>query len=156
MQLQYTFNGPTDQGILQKNRGNNAKLTSKMAMPQKFYPSASDSLFSNSRSAYINTGKNGNTLPSIATSHISDNRDQSGRIARLKANAIGKSSTKYGLATNAPLSFRSQDTTSRNSALQRVRGGGAIAPAKKGALENTFKSGGGSRLTGSGNRQIFA
>lgn len=154
MQLQYTFNGPADQGILQKNRGNNAKLTSKMAMPQKFYPSASDSLFSKARSVYM--GNNGNTLPSNATSHISDNRDQSGRIARLKANAIGKSSTKYGLATNAPLSFRSQDTTSRNSALQRVRGGGAVAPAKKGALENTFKSGGGSRLTGSGNRQIFA
>tara|TARA_B110000967_G_scaffold208655_2_gene261615 strand:- start:3122 stop:3586 length:465 start_codon:yes stop_codon:yes gene_type:complete len=153
MQLQYTFNGPVDQGILQKNRGNNALLTSKMAMPQKFYPSASDSLFSNSRSTYM--GNNGNTLPSNSSSHISDNRDQSGRIARLKANAIGKSSTKYGLATNAPLSFRSQDTTSRNSALQRVRGGGAVAPAKKGALENTFKSGGGSRLTGRGNRQIF-
>jgi len=101
-------------------------------------------------------GKNCYTLPSNATSHISDNRDQSGRIARLKAIAIGKSSRKSGLARNAPLSFRSQDTTIRNSALRRVRGGGAVAPAKKGALENTFKSGGGSRVTGSGNRLIFA
>ena len=101
-------------------------------------------------------GKNCYTLPSNATSHISDNRDQSGRIARLKAIAIGKSSRKSGLARNAPLSFRSQDTTIRNSSLRRVRGGGAVAPAKKGALENTFKSGGGSRVTGSGNRLIFA
>ena len=44
----------------------------------------------------------------------------------------------------------------RNSALARCRGGGCVAPKKKGALENKFKSGGRSSVTGTGNRQIFA
>ena len=53
----------------------------------------------------------------------------------------------------------------RNSALARVRGGGTVAPKKKGAIlpagtgrtsNFQYKSGGGSRLTGVGNRQIVA
>jgi hypothetical protein len=64
------------------------------------------------------------------------------QIRRKKNNAIGRSSTKAGLADDALLSFRSQDRTSRNSALARVRGGGSVAPAKKGAVANNFKSGG--------------
>ena len=66
-----------------------------------------------------------------------------------KINAIGKGSrrlvSKVDLATGvrtAPMmSFRSQERNSRNSALARVRGGGSVAPKKKGALANPFKSG---------------
>mgnify|MGYP000906971688 FL=1 len=60
--------------------------------------------------------------------------------------------------TKSTVSFqgKSNDKTFVNSSLARVRGGGCVAPKKKSALANTFKSGGGSNLTGTGNRQIFA
>ena len=51
--IQPSFNGPADQGILIKNRGNNALLAGKMPMPQKFYPSASTSMFSKSTSTML-------------------------------------------------------------------------------------------------------
>ena len=63
------------------------------------------------------------------------------RIAMRKMEAIGKSSMKQGMPRRAPLSFRSQERNSRNSALAKVRGGGAVAPKKKGAIANSFKSG---------------
>ena len=63
------------------------------------------------------------------------------RIAMRKMEAIGKSSMKQGMPRKAPLSFRSQERNSRNTALSKVRGGGAVAPKKKGAIANSFKSG---------------
>ena len=63
------------------------------------------------------------------------------RIAMRKMEAIGKSSMKQGMSRTAPLSFRSQERNSRNTALSKVRGGGAVAPKKKGAIANSFKSG---------------
>lgn len=66
-----------------------------------------------------------------------------------KINAIGKASRRLvsnvdlatGYKTPPMMSFRSQEKNSRKSALARVRGGGAVAPKKKGALANPFKSG---------------
>ena len=146
--LMYTsrFNGPVDQGILLKNAGNNAVINAKSGMPQKFYPSSNDSMFSNARSQYRNDSGGGALL--------SGNYDSSQHIQLKKLNAIGK-----GSMLKNQVSFQGQATPSdsyRNSALARVRGGGTVAPKKKGALENTFKSGGGSRVTGGGNRQIVA
>lgn len=63
------------------------------------------------------------------------------RIAMRKMEAIGKSSMKQGMSRTSPLSFRSQERNSRNTALSKVRGGGAVAPKKKGAIANSFKSG---------------
>ena len=60
-------------------------------------------------------------------------------IQRKKNNAIGRGSTNKDSQT---MSFRSNDNNSRNTALAKCRGGGCVAPAKKGALENNFKSGG--------------
>ncbi len=60
--IQPSFNGPADQGILIKNRGNNALLAGKMPMPQKFYPSASTSMFSNARKTYVNDAGGGTIL----------------------------------------------------------------------------------------------
>ncbi|MDC1321337.1 hypothetical protein N8261_05185 [Flavobacteriaceae bacterium] len=140
------FTGPADQGILLKNRGNNAVVNVKRSMPQKFYPSSNDSMFSNARSNYSKDVGGGALL--------SGNYDSSQHIQLKKLNAIGK-----GSMIKNPVSFQGQATPSdsyRNSALARVRGGGTVAPKKKGALENTFKSGGGSRVTGGGNRQIVA
>lgn len=142
----YRFTGPADQGIILKNKGNNAIVNAINGMPQKFYPSSGDSMFSNARYNYSKDSGGGTIL--------SGNFDSSQHIQLKKINAIGK-----GSMIKTPVSFQGQATPSdsyRNSALARVRGGGTVAPKKKGALENTFRSGGGSRLTGSGNRQIFA
>jgi hypothetical protein len=70
-----------------------------------------------------------------------------------KINAIGKSST---LKSTVSFQGKPNDSTVINSSLARVRGGGSVAPKKKGALANPFKSGGGSTVTGTGNRQIYA
>lgn len=156
----YRFTGPADQGILLKNRGNNARLDSKMAMPQKFYPSAGDSMFSGARKIYrtdaLSTHNLNKHVVNSATFPASGipikHTDASQHLYMKKAKAIGKSS-QFNISKENPLSFRAQDTTSRNSALRRVRSGGCTAPKKKGALENKFKSGGGSALTGTGNRQ---
>ena len=145
LQFTYRFNGPADQGILIKNKGNNAVVNSQMGMPQKFYPSAGDSMFSRARRAYIKDS-GGGTL-------MSGNYDSSQHIAMKKINAIGKGST---LKSTVSFQGKSNDTTTVNRSLARVRGGGTVAPKKKGALANPFKSGGGSIVTGRGNRQVFA
>lgn len=162
MMYTYRFTGPADQGILLKNRGNNARLDSKMAMPQKFYPSAGDSMFSGARKIYRtdamskhNLNKHDYNSGKIPASGIPiKHTDASQHLYMKKAQAIGKSS-QFNISKENPLSFRAQDTTSRNSALRRARSGGCTAPKKKGALENTFKCGGGSSLTGTGNRQYI-
>jgi hypothetical protein len=147
MLFTYRYNGPPDQGNYRANGGmkNNAIINSKMGMAQKFYPSANDSMFSNARKAYIKDAGGGTIL--------SGNNDASQYIQLKKINATGKGST---LKSTVSFQGKSNDTTFRNSALARVRGGGTVAPKKKGAIENTFKSGGRSRLTGTGNRQVFA
>lgn len=180
--LQYHFNGPPDNHILIKQRGNNARLTGVNPMPQQFYPSSNDSVFAMGRRTFTQTkgepngvnntdnkiagtvrasiGSTFNQIPphkrtGLVGKPISFPQDSSQRIERLKNNAIGAGSMKVGLATNVPLSFRSNDTTSRNDALRRCRAGGCIAPKKKGA-NVAFKSGGGSIYTSTGNRQIYA
>ena len=144
LQFTYRYTGPADQGILLKNKGGNAIINTQMGMPQKFYPSAGDSMFSNNRQTYIQNAGGGTLL--------SGHYDSSQHIQLKKANAIGKSST-----LKSTVSFQGQaqkQDSYRNSSLARVRGGGCVAPKKKGAIANTFKSGGTSRLTGTGNRQI--
>ena len=146
LQFTYRYPGPPSQGVLIKNRGNNAIIDAQMGMPQKFSPSASDSMFSNARKAYVKDSGGGTLL--------SGHYDSSQHIALKKLTAIGKGST-----LKSTVSFQGQaqkQDSYRNSALARVRGGGTVAPKKKGALANPFKSGGGSSLTGTGNRQIFA
>ena len=142
----YRYPGPPSQGLLIKNRGNNAIIDAQMGMPQKFSPSAGDSMFSNNRKVYVKDSGGGTLL--------NGHYDSSQHIALKKLTAIGKSST-----LKSTVSFQGQaqkQDSYRNSALARVRGGGTVAPKKKGALANPFKSGGGSIVTGSGNRQIFA
>ena len=76
LQYTYRFTGPPDQGILMKNRGNNAIINSKRSMPQKFSPSAGDSMFSRARHTYSEDaggGTIGNTTdPIVVESSISD------------------------------------------------------------------------------------
>lgn len=134
--LQFTYNnslykttGPADQGILLKNKGGNAIINTQMGMPQKFYPSSNDSMFSNARHAYVQDSGGGTLL--------SGHYDASQQIAVKKLNAIGKSST-----LKSTVSFQGQaqkQDSYRNSSLARVRGGGCVAPKKKGAIANKFK-----------------
>ena len=150
MTLIYTgsYNAPNP-GLLRVQNINNGVLTSQGAMPAKFYPSAFGSLFSNNRMAYIKDAGGGGGSQGV--------HDASERTALLRINAIGKSSTKVGLPSNAPLSFKSNDNTIRNTALQRCRSGGCVAPKKKGAIANPFKSGGSNTYSGTpGNRVILA
>jgi hypothetical protein len=182
LKLKYYFNGPPDNHVLMKQRGNNALLTGVNPMPQQFYPSSNDSVFAMGRNTFVRTkgepnginntdnkvagtvrasiGSTFNQIPphkrnGLVGKPISFPQDSSQRIERLKNNAIGRSSMKVGLAPNEPLSFSSNDTTIRNDAIRRCRAGGCVAPKKKGA-NNAFKSGGGSIYTSVGNRQIYA
>ena len=154
------FNGPASQGILLKQADNNAVLKSPSAMPAKFNPSDGGNDFAMGRSVYMRTlaGANYESPKSSAYCEggskkwVSQNHDTELYIERKRNNAIGQSSINRN---GVPLSFRSNDDTIRNSRLQRCRAGGCIAPPKKGATLNPFKSGGGSALTGAGgNRQI--
>ena len=107
---------------------NNGITTVHMGMPFKPDTMTQGSSFSNARREYIkDSGGGQNWYASSDYIHLK------------KINTIGKSSTKQGLSRFAPMSFKSPDRTSRNSALARVRGGGSVAPKKKGAIENTYK-----------------
>jgi len=140
------FNAPGSVSRIQ-NRSNGVS-TAVMAMPAKFTPSVFGSMFSSARKAYIKDagGISGNqTVP-----------DSSSRTQKLRLQAIGQSSTKSGLADNAALTFKNVTRQTVNDARRKCRNGGCVAPAKKGAIANTFRSGGDSILTGTGNRVIIA
>jgi len=77
-------------------------------------------------------------------------------INMVKYNAIGRSAYKVGLPADAAYQTKNNDNTIRNIRRQRCRSGGCVAPKKKGAVENTFQSGGSSILSSFGNRQIYS
>lgn len=124
--LPYSTVGPAS--ISMKQHINNGITTVHMGMPFKPDTMTQGSTFSNARQTYIkDSGGGQNWYASSDYIHLK------------KINAIGQSSTKQGLARFSPMTFKSTERTSRNSALARVRGGGCVAPKKKGALENTYK-----------------
>ena len=122
-----------------KSHMNNGLTTVKMGMPFKSQNMAQGSLFSNNRKTFVKDAGGGKNWYS-----------SSDVIAMKRMTAIGKSSTKTGLADNAPLTFKSYDNNYKNTRLQRTRSGGCTAPKKKGAVGNTYKSGGSNTLTGGG------
>lgn len=123
-----------------KQINNNGFTRTVMGIPLKPDTMTQGSEFARARAKFIHTPvrhyeyKNSayskNKAAPVSSSQLIETR-------RMKA--IGKSSTNY-LPTK--MSWSGQDTTFRNSALARVRGGGSVAPKKKGALENPFMSGG--------------
>jgi hypothetical protein len=132
---------------------NNNILTGKGAMPLKGENSNSDSNFSLARHTYVEA--NGNYVSN--TQHVYrgvanaydrapraliqngqqpnqkkylGNRDSSAVTARRRVNAVGNNTLNAG---NGPISFNSNSEhnyNTRNDALTRVRGGGAIVPSK--------------------------
>ena len=124
---------------------NNGSTTAVKGSPFKPNTMTQGNVYSQNRSIFSNSITNTRNQPNIKNKKFLQTPiSSSQRIQLLKSKAIGKSSMKQGLANDATLSFRSQDSHYRNSALARCRGGGCVAPAKKGAIENPFQSGGSS------------
>ena len=122
--LNYTSNAYS---VISKQRGNNALLTSTNAMPQQFYPTSNDSVLSMGRQYYKNTNTT-NTLTFPKKKNCYNYIQSSQRIEQIRNAAIGKSSLA---SSSEPISFRSNEHESRNTALRRCRGGGCVAPKKK-------------------------
>jgi len=59
-----------------------------------------------------------------------------------KANAVGQSGYKVNLPNNAPISTKSYYPSGTRTTIKRVRSGGCVAPAKKGAIQNVSLSNG--------------
>jgi hypothetical protein len=59
-----------------------------------------------------------------------------------KSNAVGQSAYKVNLPNNAAISTKNYFPSSTRSSIRRVRSGGCVAPAKKGAIQNTSLSNG--------------
>jgi hypothetical protein len=158
MTFVYRTVGPAS--IPLKQSDNNNLTTARMGMPFKPNTMTQGSDFASARFAYINNVGNPsiNSVNSRTTTTTYTNRpikvvtSNSNSIAQLKAgkkknynvssseqiylkkiNAVGKSSTKTVLPSNAPMSFSGVDQTSVRDALTRCRAGGCVAPKKKGA-----------------------
>jgi len=155
------FGGPP--GFPGKQSLNNGQTNAKMGMPQKYAGADGGGSFAAGRSAFLSRPVNAfrltdlnNQMSGWSKTQVSHNGRTIGvsngksnyivsadqHIQRKKNNAIGRGSTKANLPSDAPMSFGNKDNTIKNSALSRVRGGGCVAPAKKGAIANTFKSAG--------------
>ena len=144
------------------NNINNGELNSIRAMPQKDITSDNDSTFEMSRSIYsrtfptnvINTPvvhtnfiwqarRNIQQITSIPTGNSSNymngkkwygNRDASQVTTNRRTSQVGVGSLN---ATNSPMGFTTNiDINTTRDALRRVRAGGSVAPAKKGANRN--------------------
>lgn len=113
-------------------------LESKRSNPAKFGVSDSGSSFAVGRKQYTEARLSGNVESSgnhnnkyIAPASSSD------RIYKLKNNAIGKPTI---LKEGVPLTYKNYSVNDVNNALSKVRGNGYIAPAKKGAIQNTYQT----------------
>ena len=107
---------------------NNGVLTADNAMPLKSATSVNESRFQMDRREYVETIPY--AIPSV-NKWIGESRDSSDVSRRRRLSAVGKSSMN---TDSNSISFTSHsDINSNNSALRRVRAGGSVAPAKKGA-----------------------
>ena len=129
--------------------------------PPQFSPADGASEFSNSRRYYWRTAQSVDaqaaatvlakaSRPTNYTAYTSQRqypvsthmnyiapKESSQRTEMLKAKAVGKSSYKIGLPTNAPLSYKNYNKNDVKTALKFARSGGCVAPAKKGSIYNT-------------------
>ena len=131
----YRTNGPPSiglSGFATIQHQNNKITTVKGGNPPKFYPSEQGySNYLNSRITYKKDAGGGQAY-----------HDASAFTSLRRINAIGKSSTKQGLPSTAPLSFNGPvpigsplHNSATTSALRRVRNQGCVAPKKKGAIK---------------------
>ena len=122
-----------------KSVSNNGITTNKMGMPFRQANMTQGSLLSLDRSAYIKTTKNQSWFGPKAYTVKTDNKpvitqrtgDASEYIKLKQINAVGGSTTKKGLAQNAPLSYKNVNKQDVSSTLNRCRSGGCVVPKKK-------------------------
>tara|TARA_Y100000356_G_C11150982_1_gene230633 strand:+ start:107 stop:448 length:342 start_codon:yes stop_codon:yes gene_type:complete len=110
---------------------NNGITTVKMGMPFKPNTMTQGNMFSIARvenTQYLQSEDSSKKWYGSSTS-----RSTSSYISSKRNRAIGNTSTMQGLPNGTQHSFKSTDKTSRNTALQRARAGGSVAPKKKGA-----------------------
>jgi len=100
----------------------------------------------NSSGRMVATSSHTNYIPPIPSSL---------RVNILKANAVGQSSYKVNLPNSAPISTKNYYPIGTRSSLRRARSGGCVAPAKKGAIQNTSLSNGNICAWGSIVRQNY-
>ena len=100
---------------------NNGIMTAKHSNPPKFGVSDSSASFAMARKQFVEE---------VIDDHT----------CRIKTNAIGQSSI---VADGQSLTYKSYDPNDTKRALAKARSHGYVAPAKKGALNNTYMSGGG-------------
>jgi hypothetical protein len=134
MSISYQTTGPSSFPVTGIN--NNAQTHAYMGMPFKPANMTQGSDFAMSRQEYINNFG----YPSGSQEYIQQtqyakkknfNNSSGEQISKKKINAIGKSSVNKN---NNLMSFSAPDTTTVNSALAKCRGGGCVAPKKKGAF----------------------
>jgi hypothetical protein len=114
---------------------NNGVLIGQKAMPQKDITSDGDSSFELGRQTYINTyPRTTPTIEQLQQKKWYGNRDASQVTANRRTNQIGLGSLN---ASSGQIGFTTyKDVNTVNTALTRVRAGGAVAPAKKAANKN--------------------
>ena len=145
--------------------------------PPKFYPACGSSEMSNARAEYYRVAtltnnqygpiaksgaqygspaKNLNADPGYTPQYGKSNKyiapqSSSQVVDARKRNAIGRSSFKQGLPPTADLSYKNYNTNDVRNALRITRGGGCVAPAKKGSIfnKNPGAKGSGSYLASS-------
>lgn len=101
--------------------------------PQYFKPNNSTSFYSYSTQIHRPVSTNVNYIPP---------QDSSLYLSRKKALAVGKSSYKVGLDSNASFTTKNYYPSGVRSSLQRARSGGCTAPPKKGSIFNKNLSNG--------------
>lgn len=134
MSIPSETSGPASFSLKQIN--NNAETKAYMGMPFKPATMTQGSDFAMGRQGYINDIG----YPSGSQQYIQQtqyakkkkfNNSSGEQTNKRKMNAIGKSSVNRN---NNLMAFSASDNATVNSALAKCRGGGCVAPPKKGAV----------------------
>jgi len=134
MSIPSETSGPASFSLKQIN--NNAQTHAYMGMPFKPATMTQGSDFAMGRQGYINDVgyPNGSQQYIQQTQYAKKkkfNNSSGEQTNKRKMNAVGKSSVNKN---NNLMAFSAADNATVNSALAKCRGGGCVAPAKKGAV----------------------
>jgi hypothetical protein len=141
MSIPYQTTGPASFSLKQIN--NNAETRAYMGMPFKPATMTQGSDFAMGRHEYIKDsgnpkiGENVVSGRSYGNSKKKFNNSSGEQTNKRKMIAIGKSSinkSSINKNNNNLMAFSAADNTTVNSALNKCRGGGCVAPKKKGAV----------------------
>lgn len=134
MSIPYQTTGPTSFPLKQIN--NNAQTKAYMGMPFKPSTMTQGSDFAIGRQGFINNvGYPSGSEQFIQQTQYAKkkkfNNSSGEQTNKRKMTAVGKSSVN---TNNNLMTFSASDNATVNSALAKCRGGGCVAPKKKGAI----------------------